>query len=366
MSTVARAAGVSRQTVSNVLNAPHVVHPDTRARVEAVIREVGYRPNRVARSLRTRSTHLIGYCVGGDNPLLDRFLHAMSTAAGQRGYHLVLFTAPPGADGLPAYEDLLARNTVDGFVLSETTVGDRRPAWLASRGVPFVAFGRPWSSDPAVDVGSWVDVDGAAGTAAATRHLYDLGHRRIGFVGWPAGSGSGDDRLRGWREECARLGLGEQPAAHGENGIEHGAALATTLLTAPEPPTALVCVSDVMALGAQQAARAAGRAVALVGFDDSPLAALPGIDLTSVRQPVERIGRDVVRLLLDQLGDGPVTAHTAVPDAQAGTAPDAGPDDRTGPPPDTRPDTGPAPQRLLLEPTLVPRLSSTHPTKEQP
>lgn len=317
VSTVASAAGVSRQTVSNVLNAPHRVRPETRARVEAVIREVGYRPNRVARSLRTRSTHLIGYCVPGDNPLLDRFLHAMSTAAGERGYHLVLFTAPRGEDGLATYEDLLAQNTVDGFVLSETTVGDRRQHWLGERGVPFVAFGRAWSEH---EVGSWVDVDGAAGTAAATEHLYRLGHRRIGFLGWPPGSGSGDDRLSGWRAACQRLGLGEQPAAHGENGMAHGRALAAAMLAAQEPPTALVCVSDLMAFGARQA----DHGVELVGFDDSPMAALPGVELTSVRQPVEQVGRDVVRLLLDQLGD---------PAA--------------------------APRRLLLAPTLVPR-SRTH------
>ena len=324
VSTVAQAAGVSRQTVSNVLNAPHRVRPETRAKVEAVISEVGYRPNRVARSLRTRSTHLIGYCVGGDNPLLDRFLHAMSTAAGERGYHLVLFTAPAGEAGLPAYQDLLARNTVDGFVLSETTVGDRRQQWLADQGVPFVAFGRSWTPPEA---GSWVDVDGAAGTSAATEHLYEHGHRRIGFVGWPPGSGSGDDRLSGWRAACHRLGLDDRPAAHGENGIEHGRALTAALLAGPTPPTALVCVSDVMAVGALQASREAGAGLAVVGFDDSPIAALPGVDLTSVRQPVERIGRDVLRLLLDHLAD---PAHPR--------------------------------QRLLLKPSLVPRASSTNPT----
>jgi DNA-binding LacI/PurR family transcriptional regulator len=314
VSTVATAAGVSRQTVSNVLNAPHRVRPETRARVEAVIREVGYRPNRVARSLRTRSTHLIGYCVPGDNPLLDRFLHAMATAAGERGYHLVLFTAPRGdTDGLAVYEDLLAQNTVDGFVLSETTVDDQRQRWLTEHGVPFVAFGRSWATP---EFGSWVDVDGAAGTAAATEHLYGLGHRRIGFLGWPEGSGSGDDRLAGWRDACRGLGLGEQPLARGENGIDSGRALAAGLLAAPEPPTALVCVSDVMAFGA----RRADHGLALVGFDDSPTAAFPGVDLTSVRQPVEQVGRDVVRLLLDLLADP--------------SAP---------------------PQRLLLAPTLVPR-----------
>lgn len=311
LESVSRAAGVSRQTVSNVLNAPDRVRPETRERVMAVIHAQGYQPNRVARSLRTRSSHLLGYCVvpqppGSLNPVLDRFLHAVTTAAEEHGYHLLLFTAPPGDAGLGTYQELLAQRAVDGFLLSDTTVGDPRQEWLAQRGVPFAAFGRSWREP---ERGPWVDVDGAAGTAAATEHLVARGHRRIAFLGWPPGSGVGDDRRRGWTEACDRLGITRRPEADGENDTAVGRTLATYLLDLADAPTGIVCVSDLMAIGCLQAVRERGLRpgldVGVVGFDDTPLAALPGTDLTSLDQPLERIGSDVVRLLLDSLTGDP-------------------------------------------------------------
>ncbi|MFC7331142.1 LacI family DNA-binding transcriptional regulator [Marinactinospora rubrisoli] len=308
LTSVAAAAGVSRQTVSNVLNAPDRVRAATREKVEAVIRELGYRPNRLARSLRTRASRMLGYCVqprGDGNVVLDRFLHAVTESAAERGYHVLLFSAPPGDAGLPAYADLLAQQTVDGFVLSDTFMGDPRQEWLAERDVPFAAFGRSWSEP---EHGGWVDVDGAAGTRDAVDHLHEQGHRRIGFIGWRPGSGVGDDRRAGWERACAAHGLGPQPSAAAENNeVRDGAAAARRLLDLPEPPTALVCVSDMIAIGclgvlAERGLRP-GRDVAVVGFDDLPAAALPGIDLTTLSQPLGEIGREVVGLVLDQLGD---------------------------------------------------------------
>lgn len=311
LDSVSRAAGVSRQTVSNVLNAPDRVRPETRDRVLAAIHEQGYQPNRLARSLRTRSSRLLGYCVlpqpaGALNPVVDRFLHAVTAAAEEQGYHLLLFTAPPGEAGLGTYQELLAQRAVDGFLLSDTTVGDPRQEWLAQRGVPFVAFGRSWEEP---ERGPWVDVDGAAGTATATAHLAAQGHRRIAFLGWPEGSGVGDDRRRGWAEACDRLGVSHRPEADGENDMAVGRKLATELLAVADPPTAFVCVSDLMAIGCLQAIRDRGLRpgpdVGVVGFDDTPLAALPGTDLTSLAQPIERVGHDAVRLLLASLAGDP-------------------------------------------------------------
>lgn len=314
MASIGRAAGVSRQTVWNVLHAPDKVRPETRARVERAIRDERYRPNRVARSLRTRSARLLGYCVaprvGPDlNPVQDRFLHAVTEAAEARGYHVLLFTPRHGLDG---YAELLAEAAVDGFVLSDTTVDDPRQGWLRERGVPYAAFGRSWSGSD--EHGPWVDIDGAAGTEAAVTHLYEQGHRRIGFVGWPAGSGVGEDRLAGWLRGCARHGLAEGPLARGDNTSDTGQALAAGLLDAAEPPTALVCVSDVLALGCLAELRRRGLRpgadVGVTGFDDAPYAALPGVELSSVEQPIERVGADVVRLLIDQLaGDAPAESH---------------------------------------------------------
>lgn len=306
LESVAAASGVSRQTVSNVINAPDRVAPPTRARVQSAIESLNYRPNRMARSLRTRASRVIGFCVPPAvpdrlNPVLDRFVHAIADAASARGFHVLLFTAPAGPAGLDRYAELMAQQAVDGFALSETVVNDPRQAWLMERGIPFVAFGRTWND---ADSGTWVDVDGAAGVAAAVDHVQGLGHRRIAFLGWPSGSGVGDDRLGGYLDACERLGM-PTLVERGTEAMAEGHAMASRLLDRPEPPTALVCVSDTVALGALRAVArrnlAPGRDVAVVGFDDTPFAALPGFELTSLSQPIEEAGRTVVRLLLKNL-----------------------------------------------------------------
>jgi DNA-binding LacI/PurR family transcriptional regulator len=335
LTTVAEAAGVSRQTVSNILNAPHRVQRETRDRVMAEIERQGYRPNRSARSLRTRRSHLLGYCVpppSAGSAVMDRFLHALTDAAERRGYHVLLFTQPLDGPGpRSAYEALLGHQAVDGFVLSETTVGDTRQAWLHDRAIPFAAFGRRFAEP---EIGSWVDVDGAAGTAAAVHHLAVLGHRRLAFIGWPAGSGVGDDRRRGFLEATAAASLDVAGTEHGLNGVDSGRTMAERLLALGAPPTAIVCVSDLLALGCDAAVRASGRTpgrdIAITGFDDSPAAGLPSVGLTTLRQPLDTAGEHVVRLLVDRLDD---------PDA---------------------PD-----EQILLEPTLVVR-ASTDPTHSPP
>ena len=202
LDTVAERARVSRQTVSNVLNSPHLVRPDTAQRVREVIEELGYRRSRAAQQMRTRRSMLLGLRLepdrGGINgAVLDRFLHAVVDAAQARDYRVVLFTAADDEREIASYSELLDTGEADGFLLTSTHHGDPRTAWLAERGVPFSTFGRPWGA--ADQHHSWVDVDGAAGTRAAVEHLVGLGHRRIGFVGWPSGSGVGDDRRDGWR-----------------------------------------------------------------------------------------------------------------------------------------------------------------------
>lgn len=304
--SVARHAQVSRQTVSNALNAPQRVRPDTLTRVLAAIDELGYRPNSAARTLRTQSTRLLACrllpaVIGG---VLDRFLHALCDAARDRGYDVLSFSAGSDDAELDVFDDLLRRTAVDAYVVSNTHHVDPRPGWLADRHAPFVAFGRPWGEPAATH--SWVDVDGAAGIEAVVEHLVELGHRRIAFLGWPEGSGVGDDRHAGWRRavEAHRLptrGLVQRA----EDGMGAGAAVAERLLDAAAPPTALVCVSDVVALGAMRAlddrGLRPGADVAVTGFDDSPLATVVRPALTSVRQPLEAVAEKVIEVLLEHL-----------------------------------------------------------------
>jgi DNA-binding LacI/PurR family transcriptional regulator len=314
LEAVARHARVSRQTISNALNAPHRLAPATLVRAQQSIDELGYRPNQAARALRTRSSRLIGFRIepsrdGVNGAVLDRFLHALCEAARDKDYNVLLFSAADDASEIAGYDDLLRRGAVDAFVLAATHRQDARAAWLVDRRQPFVTFGRPWGEKRPRH--AWVDIDGAAGTEAAVEHLIARGHRRIGFLGWPPGSGVGDDRLAGWARALTAHRLPQRGLSlRGEDGEAAGAALATKLLRSAHPPTALVCASDSLALGAlhaiQQSGGEPGRDVAVTGFDDTPIAAALSPGLTSVRQPVEAAATAIVRLLAERMAGTPV------------------------------------------------------------
>lgn len=298
LNSVARQAGVSRQTVSNVLNAPDVVHPETLDRVRRVIEEQGYRANRAARQMRTSRSQVIGLRVeperdGINGFVLDRFLHALTHTAEHHDHRTMLFTATDDDAEINAYTDLVASVGVDAFVVTGTHHGDRRTTWLAERELPFVTFGRPWG---AADTHPWVDVDGAAGTAAATAHLLRRGHRRIAFVGWPAGSGAGDDRRTGWRRALRHAGHPPGRDVALVDGMDSGRAAAADLLDSGDPPTAFVCVSDSLALGVVTELRRRGAPWdTVVGFDDTPVAAFLGV--STVRQPIAEVAAACVQQL---------------------------------------------------------------------
>ncbi|MBB6571801.1 DNA-binding LacI/PurR family transcriptional regulator [Kribbella sandramycini] len=305
---VAAHAEVSVQTVSNALNAPHRLRPDTLARVNASIELLNYRPNRNARSLRTSAVELIGYCVPSwpnqTHLVMDQFLHALCAAAERTGRHILLFTAPPGVEGMPVYDDLHARRLVDGFVLSQTETRDPRHGWLKEKKIPFVSFGRVWKES--TQPGAWVDVDGAAGSALAVRHLYETGRRRIAFLSWPKTSGLAEDRLDGWRSTCAELGLPTAGLAVRcrEDTFAEGARATAHLLDSPEPPDGIVALSDILALGAlRELTRrnlTPGRDLGVTGFDDSPLADVAAPGLTTLRQPMDEIATHLITTLTTQ------------------------------------------------------------------
>ncbi|MDX6257688.1 MAG: hypothetical protein QOJ11_4022 [Frankiales bacterium] len=313
LDSVAAYAKVSRQTVSNALNAPHLLHPDTLSRVQLAIERTNYRPLRAARSLRTSRSQLVGVGLqpagdGVNGYVLDRFLHGLTEAAGDAGYHVLLFNAAGDSKEIQAYDDILATQNLDAFVLTSTHYGDRRTAWLAERDLPFVTFGRPWGTAAGH---SWVDVDGAAGTREVTTNLLAAGHRRIAFVGWPDGSGVGDDRRDGWQSAMTAAGL---PIGglrlQREDGAANGRSAAEELLRAGEPATAVVCASDSLALGVFDllgpSRRPGGNPVPVVGFDDTPVA--DALGLTSLAQPLAEAASECMRLLLDLLEPKPDTA----------------------------------------------------------
>ena len=246
MADVAKAASVSLQTVSNVINAPHLVRAATRERVESVIAATGYRPLKAAQTLRTQRSHLIAVIIPEPGQwkgeLHNAFLHALTRRAQKSGYRILLFTAVDDDEEIRAYDQLLSDYTLDAFVITGTHSADRRTSWLRRKRVPFVTFGRPWS---AAGTHPWVDVDGAHGERAATEHLIAAGHRRIAFLGWPEDSDVGEDRKAGWEQACQAAGLPTDGlCARLEDDLAQGRAGCARLLEAADPPTAFVCVSD--------------------------------------------------------------------------------------------------------------------------
>ena len=314
---VARAAGVSRQTVSNALNAPGRLRASTLARVTAAIDALGYQPDQSARSLRTGTRKVIGYPAPADNPadpnpLMGGFLQALVTAADAVGHRILLFRSDPGqgaAAVAKSFHGLIASRQIDGFILSDVVHDDPRVDVLTEAGFPFAVFGRTAPGRPQ----NWVDIDSTAATAELVRLLIDQGHRRLCYLNSAASLPWLADRRAGFLQAAAAA-----PDGAFEVGVPDDDPAALTLavqrlLTGSDHPTALVCASDWLALTACEAVRAAGRTVgtdvAVTGFNDIPLCTLLQPALTSVRLPLPAIAHALVDRLITAV-EQPATTPT--------------------------------------------------------
>lgn len=305
---VAREAGVSIATVSYVLNGRGSVAPETRERVISVARGLDYRPSMTARNLQANRTRLFAYswrpaAADSFNPILDHFLRSMAQSAAHHGYRLLVYPTDSIEQELAAYQSLVGENRVDGIVLSNTNYADPRVSRLLEWGFPFVCFGRTGEER----LFPWVDVDGYAGAYTATRHLLEMGHRSIVCLGWPQGSLAGHHRLNGFRAAMQEAGFAdvETHIVRAEN-LQEGAREAMRPLlerSADERPTAVLTVSDLMAIGvlnmAEDLGIEVGRDLALVGFDDSPIASFLRPALSSLAQPIEEVGERLIAMLAD-------------------------------------------------------------------
>jgi DNA-binding LacI/PurR family transcriptional regulator len=308
---VAAAAGVSHQTIANVIKSPERVAPATRRKVEEHISRLGFRPNRIAQNLNSQRSRLIGFRVQARSALatggiLDAFLQTLAESAEVIDHHVVLFSCGAGLDEVTKARELFNGNVADAFVIAETFPGDPRVEALVEEGLQFVSFGRTDSPQPH----NWVDTDNVMGTKISTHHLIERGHQAIGFAGWTGASWVGDDRLAGWRSELVseRLAADDLLVARSTNDRNAAAVATEELLTRRPDITAMVAVSDEVALGIQQAARRLERTIAVVGYDDSPMA-LTGDGLTTIRQPIAEISRRIVQITA-RLIAGDVTEPT--------------------------------------------------------
>jgi len=322
---VARHAQVGVGTVSRVINGANHVRPETRLRVEAVMHELGFHPNAHAGNLkRTRgSVRAIGYLFAADqrtlsDPFFSRLVLGMADAARELDYDIHIASCKDPSDELNALERMMRGNRIGGMVLTDTRVEDERITLLQQRGFPFVAFGRTGnmlaSQKNAPHSLPYVDVDGCAGVRQAVSHLIAAGHRHIGFIALPMQLMCAQDRLDGYRQALkqARIRLNECYVVPGGLTEAAGEDAAQALLQLPTRPSAIVACSDVMAFGAMRAIQRCGMMVgthgdddvALIGFDDVPMAAHTTPPLTTVRQPIYDIGRDIVTMLVQHLSGG--------------------------------------------------------------
>ena len=313
LKSVASHAGVSYQTVSKVLNNQLQVSPETQQRILAAARELGYRPNQIARNMRIQRSFMIGYSwiqllPDQVNHILDQFLSSMVREAEAANYHLLPFQFRQGR--VDDYRELIDTGRVDGFVLSSVNYNDPRIKFLMERNFPFVSFGR---SDPELDF-PYVDVDGADGLRQATEHLIRHGHQRIAAIAWPVDSRVGNDRMQGFFQTMQTAGLELNPnwIERGEGSFEFGrqAALRLFDLSAEERPTALVTLNDTQAIGAMHAARErcieVGRDFAIIGFDDAPMSQYLDPPLTTIQQPIREAGHKCVELLISLVEGQPI------------------------------------------------------------
>ncbi|MFJ6698205.1 LacI family DNA-binding transcriptional regulator [Streptomyces sp. NPDC091272] len=310
---VARVAGVSVGTVSNVINRPTTVAEATRVRVQAAIDRLGYVRSESARQLRAGSSRMISLLVlDMGNPFFVDVARGAERAAREAGLGVMLCNSGQDPAEEATYLSLFAEQRVRGVLLTPADATGRNIDAFRRHSIPFVLVDRVAEGTAECSV----SVDDVTGGALAVRHLLDTGHRDIAYVGGPARLRQVQDRREGARAALASAGL--PPGALREIPTDRldvaaGRDAGARLLGLAERPTAVFCANDLLALGLLQAMYAAGVGVpdelAIVGYDDIEFAAAAAVPLTSVRQPAVQLGRLAAELLLEELAEPDPAEH---------------------------------------------------------
>ena len=308
---VATRAGVGRGTVSRVINGSPQVSERTRQRVMQAVEELGYVPNMAARALVTRRTGAVALVISEPEerifgePFFAGVVRGITTVVGESSRQLVLALVQT-REQVERLDNYLTPQHVDGVLVLSAHDSDTLPARIQGRGLPVVLCGRPSGSAHL----SYVDVDNTGGARNAVTHLVESGRQRIALIAGPQDMIAGRDRLAGYQEALRGAGLPVEDSLVevGDFSETSGATAMRTLLERRPDVDAVFAASDPMALGALRVLREAGRTVpddvALVGFDDGPLAALAEPPLTTVHQPMEQLGREMAHMLLSRINDG--------------------------------------------------------------
>ena len=303
---VARRAGVSRATVSRVLNEYPHVRPQVRTDVQRAIRALRYRPDQVARSLARRETKTLGLVVADiTNPFYAETARAIVETARGHGYHVILCNTDNLHRLQEEYVEVLRQRRVDGIIFGSVFLDDPVVEGLVEAGYPCVMYNRRLRSGR----GNYIVLDNASASHDLTRHLLDLGHRHIGFITGLRDLSTASERLRGYRAALRAAGLpaDSRLMRPGAFKAEMAQRAAQELLKLPRRPTAIMAGNDLMALGVMQAAGDLGLRVpedlAVVGFDDIEIAAHRQIQLTTMAQQKAEMGRMAVVWMLEIIRD---------------------------------------------------------------
>lgn len=303
---VAREAGVSYATVSRVLNNKDHVKPEKREAVLRAMARLGYVANQQARRLAGGRSRVVGLLVQGlESSYAGEIIRGIDEELAAAQYDLMLYTTHRRKTKESVYVAAISRGMAEGLLL----MLPRDPAayidTLRRQSFPYVLIDHQGVGDEHRSIGA----TNRQGAYDATRHLIDLGHRRIGFITGRIELGCAIDRLAGYRAALAERGIADDPAlaAEGDFMRPAGFAGARALLDLPDPPTAIFASNDDMAFGVIEAARDRGLRIpddlSVVGFDDIPQAAIVHPPLTTVRQPLEQMGRAATRMLLKLIDD---------------------------------------------------------------
>lgn len=317
---IAKRAGVGVGTASRALNNAPEVSAATRERVLAAAAELNYQPSALARRFQGQRSGVVAFMPEvGEQPAGDMqfkdFIAVLARSCARHDLDLLISPLRSGGDYRAQFAQLIRGRRADGVILADTRVHDERVAYLAAEKLPFVTFGR-------TTIGRdypYVDLDSQAGTVAAVNHLLARGHRRIAYLGMPLAYSYAHHRREGYLAALAGAGIALDPALvcddlHAET--ETRAAVAALLQHTPRP-TAIAAASDLLAIYAMRAAEDVGvfpgNDLAIVGFDDLPLAAHTRPALTTVRQPFDQICDRLIETLIGVIeGDPTVPRQTLI------------------------------------------------------
>jgi len=303
----AKLSGVSKTTVSMAFNDDPRIPQKTKEKVLEAAKKVGYQPSMVARSLRSKKTKAIGLMLPSiTNPFFPQIVKGVEDAALKNGYSVVFCNFDEEIEKESLYFQMFENRWVDGIIFSGVT-GDKQEISyieeIQTKGIPIVFIDRGLEGH----FNDVVMIDNDEATCKGTKYLLDLGHKRIGFVNGPAGIRIFDKRLQGYKKALQENGieLDESLIVEGEQSSKTAESAVRQFLAQALPPTAIFTTSDLVAIAVLRTVQKSGLKVpediSVMGFDDIPLASLVNPSLTTIAQPIQEIGREAFKLVVDRI-----------------------------------------------------------------